>query len=137
VTPTIVTNWLDLAVVGAHLEGMPLHPALMGCSARLQTRTTTAAAYRLFALAGGPPARPGLMRVADGGAPIQVEVYRLPRRQVGDLLATVEAPLAIGSIELASGEWVNGYVCEAVGLDDAEDITAFGGWRAYVAATRD
>lgn len=76
------------------------------------------------------------MRVADGGAPIQVELYRLPRATVGDLLATVATPLAIGSIELASGEWVCGFVCEPVGLDGAEDITVFGGWRAYVAATQ-
>lgn len=128
-------DWLDLAVVGAHLAGMPLHSDLLARGARLRARTTTAPAYRLFALAGGPPARPGLQRVTHGGVPIEVEVYRLPRSQLGDLLATVASPLAIGSVELASGQWVCGFVCEPVGLDGAEDITAFGGWRAYVAAT--
>lgn len=124
--------WFDLVVVGAHLEGMPLHRDLVARGARLRSRTATAAAYRLYALPGGPPVRPALVRVVAGGAPIEVEVYRLPIVEVGDFLATVPAPLAIGSIELASGAWVHGFVCEPIALEGAEDISGYGGWRAYV-----
>lgn len=124
---------LDLAVVGAHLEGMPSHPELAACGARLLERTATAPSYRLYRLRGGP-ARPGLVRVASGGRTIEVETYRLPLAEVGGFLSTVSAPLAIGTVLLASGAVVHGFVCEPIGLEDAVDITAFGGWRTYVGA---
>ena len=125
--------WLDLAVAGAHLEGLPLHHELVERGARLRSRTTTSRRYRLYALAGGPPARAGLVRVADGGHAIEVEVFRIPRAEVGDLLVTVPPPLAIGSVELASGEQVHGFVCEAIGIDGAHDVSHHGGWRAFLA----
>lgn len=124
--------WLDLAVVGAHLEGQPLHHELLDHGARLRSCTTTAPCYRLYTLAGGPPARAGLVRVADDGYPIDVEVYRLPRVQLGDLLATVPPPLAIGTVQLAAGEAVHGFVCEPIGIHGARDISECGGWRAYL-----
>ena len=111
---------------------MPLHGDLVERGARLLCRTATAASYRLYVLHGGPPARPALVRVGVGGSPIEVEVYRLPTGEVGEFLSSVPPPLAIGSVRLASGEWVHGFVCEPVGLEGAEDITCFGGWRAYV-----
>ena len=126
-------TWLDLAVAGAHLEGLPLHHELVERGARLRSRTTTSARYRLYALAGGPPARAGLVRVSDGGHAIEVEVFRIPREEVGDLLVTVPPPLAIGSVELASGEQVHGFVCEAIGIDGANDVSDHGGWRAFLA----
>ncbi len=122
-------------MAGAHLEGMPLHHELLARNAELARRTTTAATYRLYALAGGPPARAGLARVATGGGPIEVEVYRILRSEVGDLLASVPPPLAIGTVQLAEGPDVHGFVCESIGLEGAEDITHCGGWRAYVGAT--
>jgi allophanate hydrolase len=123
---------LELAVVGAHLEGQPLHPDLLSRGAVLVERTSTAPAYRLFALRGTTPPKPGLRRVASGGAPIEVEVYRLPLAQVGGFLATVAAPLAIGEVVLTDGRAVHGFVCEPAGLEGAEDITDHGGWRAYL-----
>jgi len=126
-----VADGLLVAVVGAHLRGMPLHADLVLRGAELVERTTTDASYRLFALAGTVPPKPGLWRVDVGGAEIEVEVYRLPLDEVGGFLATVAAPLAIGQVTLADGRVVHGFVCEPKGFADAVDITAYGGWRAF------
>ena len=123
---------LDVVVVGAHLEGQPLHHDLTSRGAVLVERTVTAPTYRLFALTDTQPAKPGLERVAEGGATIEVEVYRLPIGQVGTFLATVTAPLAIGQVTLADGRVAHGFVCEPAGLVGAVDITRYGGWRAFV-----
>jgi len=120
-------------VVGAHLEGLPLHHQLVERGALLLELTSTAPEYRLYALPGGPPARPGLVRVSSGGVAIEVEVYRLPRDEVGALLVSVPSPLAIGTVRLCSGRDVHGFVVEPVGLEGARDISASGGWRAYLA----
>ena len=124
---------LDLAVVGAHLAGMPLHADLLARGAALVQRTVTAPTYRLFALRDTVPAKPGLRRVAAGGAAIEVEVYRMPIREIGAFLVTVTAPLGLGQVTLADGREVHGFVCEPFALDGADDITGTGGWRAYQA----
>lgn len=123
---------LPIAVVGAHLAGLPLNGQLRERGARLLEATTTAAAYRLFALPGTTPPKPGLLRVAQGGARVAVEVWELPLREAGSFLALVPSPLGLGSVELVDGRRVHGFVCESHALDGAEDITAFGGWRAYL-----
>lgn len=125
---------LSIAVVGAHLEGMPLHPRLLELGATFVSRTTTAPEYRLYALSGTVPPKPGLVRVADDGAALEVEVYRLPAESVAPFLAEIGTPLGIGTVLLSDGSEVHGFVCESVGTLGAEDITRFGGWRAYVAA---
>ena len=106
----------------------------MARGARLQRSTSTAPEYRLYALGGARPARAGLVRVSAEGRVIEVEVYRLPRAEVGDLLATVPPPLALGSVRLISGELVHGFVCEAIGIEDARDISNCGSWRSYLAS---
>jgi allophanate hydrolase len=126
-------EWLEVAVVGAHLSGMPLHGELLSRGAELVAATCTWPTYRLHALAGGPPLRPGLVRVHEGGVAIEVEVYRVPLAEVGALLAQVPAPLALGTVVLASGARVFGYLCETAGLEGAVDISDYGGWRAYLA----
>lgn len=123
-----------LAVVGAHLRGQPLNHQLTDRGAELVQRTHTAAHYRLYRLHDGPPERPGLDRVGNGGAEIEVEVWSLDDAALGALTASVPPPLGIGSVELADGGWVKGFICEAQGLADATDITRHGGWRAYLAA---
>ncbi len=122
---------LAVAVVGAHLSGQPLNYQLRGRGARFVAATRTASCYRLHAL--GP--RPGLVRSAGPGAAIEVEVWAMPRAQVGSFLAVMPPPLCLGSVELADGTRVTGFLCEAHALDGARDITSFGGWRAYLAAT--
>lgn len=122
-----------LAVVGAHLTGQPLNLQLLALGARLERTTTTAAIYRLHALST-TPAKPGLVRVGEGGAPIEAEVWRLPTEGLGRLLTALPRPMALGSVELADGTHVPGFLCEPTALTDAEDITSYGGWRSYVNA---
>jgi allophanate hydrolase len=124
---------VPLAVVGAHLGGQPLNHQLVDRGGRLVATTTTAPAYRLFAL-DTAPARPGLVRVADGGAPIRAEVWELTSAAFGDFVASVPAPMTIGKVLLADGSEVPGFLCEPAALDGARDITASGGWLAYLAA---
>ena len=128
-----------LAVVGAHLSGMPLNGQLTSRAARLVASTTTAPCYRLHALPGSVPPRPGLVRIGAGGqgatagleTPIAVEVWELSVEAFGAFVAEVPPPLAIGTVTLADGSEVKGFVCEPAGLEDAIDISAFGSWRAY------
>lgn len=127
---------IAVAVVGAHLSGQPLNGQLIECGARRTALTRTAPRYRLYALANTTPAKPGLVRVADDGAAIEVEVWELPQRQFGKLMAQVGAPLGIGSLELADGSWTKGFICEPIAVVGAVDITRHGGWRHYLAANR-
>ena len=121
-----------LAVVGAHLSGMPLSSQLVERGAQLVQATTTAAHYRLYALPNTTPPKPGLKRVASGGAAIAVEVWDMPVAQVGSFLALIPAPLGLGKVELTDGSWVTGFICEGFALDAAQDVTQFGGWKAYM-----
>jgi allophanate hydrolase len=123
---------LPLAVVGAHLSGLPLNGQLLARGATLLDATTTAAAYKLYALPDTVPPKPGLQRVAEGGAAIAVEVWALPLAAVGGFLALIPPPLGLGSVELADGRQVHGFLCESHALTGARDITALGGWRAYL-----
>ena len=125
---------LPLAVVGAHLEGLPLHGQLVERRCTLRERTRTAPRYRLHALPGTQPPKPALARVDGGGSAIEVEVYDMPQAELGSFLALIPPPLGLGSIELASGEWVKGFICEPWALRDAPDISTHGGWRAYLGA---
>jgi allophanate hydrolase len=120
----------DLAVVGAHLSGQPLNHELVDRGGLLVTTTVTASEYRLFALGTTPP-KPGLVRDRSRGAPIEVEVWRLAPAAFGSFVAGVPRPLAIGTIELADGNEVSGFVCEPEAIAGAGEITAFGGWRAW------
>jgi allophanate hydrolase len=124
---------IRLAVVGAHLHGMPLHWQLTSRDARLVGGATTASAYRLYAMADTTPPKPALVHVGDEGAAIAVEVYEVPSALFGSFVAEVPGPLAIGSLTLASGEVVKGFVAEPRATIGAEDITHLGGWRAYIA----
>ena len=124
-----------LAVVGAHMSGLPLNGDLLALGASFLSEGATAPDYRLYALPGGPPERPGLLRVADSeGGPIALELWSLPPAAFGTFVATIPAPLSIGSIRLANGTQPKGFLVEARGVQGAEDITAHGGWRAWLAA---
>jgi len=126
---------LEITVVGAHLSGMPLNPDLVNLGGRLLRSVATCPDYRLFALAGGKPARPGLLRVAAAtGAAIETEVWGLPPDGFGRFIASIPAPLCIGTLLLADGTRPKGFLVEPEGLAGAEDITRFGGWRAYTSS---
>ena len=133
--PLLVAPTVKLAVVGAPLAGQPLHTQLRERRARLLAQTTTAAHYRLYSLTGKKPTKPGLVWVGpEHGAAIEVEVYELPEQLFGSFVALVPPPLAIGSVELASGEIVNGFVCEPRALQGAMDVTEHRGWRNFLAS---
>ncbi len=122
-----------VAVVGAHLSGMPLNSQLTERQARLVVSTTTAPDYQLFALPGTVPPKPGLLRVAPGqGTGIAVEIWEMPVAHYGSFVALVPAPLGIGTLALADGSSVQGFICEPQALAGARDISHWGGWRAYV-----
>ncbi len=123
-----------VVVVGAHLAGQPLNHQLTGRRAVLRQLTTTAPSYKLYALAGTVPPKPGLVRVADGGSAIEVELWAIAPADLGSFLLDVPPPLAIGTVELADGSWWKGFVCEPLGLVGATDITGTGGWRHHLAA---
>lgn len=125
-----------MAVVGAHLEGMPLHAELVHCGARLVKRTSTSPSYRLHAMTGSVPPKPALMHVGEGGFAIAVEVYMLGYEAFGRFVANVPPPLAIGTVHLSDGTSVKGFVAEPRALDNAEDISHFGGWANYMLAQK-
>jgi allophanate hydrolase len=124
---------IALAVVGAHLSGMPLNGELSAAGARLISSTKTAPHYRLYALAETTPPKPGMLRVKNGaGTAIEVEVWALSEAAFGRFVAAVPPPLSVGTIELAGGQGVKGFLVEADAVDGARDISNFGGWRAFV-----
>jgi len=128
---------LELAVVGAHLSGMALNHELRSAGGVFLRAVDTEPCYRLYALPGGPPERPGLVRVAAGrGHAIASEVWALPAAAFGHFLAHIPAPLGIGTLRLADGTRPKGFLCEGEGLLGAQDISSHGGWRAYVARRR-
>ncbi|MBE7245056.1 MAG: allophanate hydrolase, partial [Actinomycetospora chiangmaiensis] len=126
---------IELAVVGAHLSGLPLNRELAELGARYLRMAATQPDYRLYALPGGPPYRPGLIRVEAGeGGSVETEVWALPPAAFGTFVAGIPSPLGIGTLRLADGTTPKGFLVEAEGLASAADITRFGGWRAYMAS---
>jgi allophanate hydrolase len=121
-----------VAVCGAHLSGLPLNWQLTQRGAHLVQSTHSAPSYKLYALPGGPPFRPGMVRAGEGGSAIEVEVWELPASEFGSFVAGIPAPLGIGTVELADGTLVQGFVCEALATQAAKDISHLGGWRAYL-----
>jgi allophanate hydrolase len=123
---------IRVAVCGAHMEGLPLNHQLTSRGAVLSSRTRTAPAYKFYALPGGPPHRPGLVRVPGGGASIEVEVWSVPAALFGSFVAGIPAPLGIGKVELQDGTQVCGFLCETYAISNATEITSLGSWRRYV-----
>lgn len=122
-----------IAVVGAHLSGMPLNGQLIEREARYICATRTAAHYRLYALRDAIPPKPGLLRTAIGeGSSIEVEIWEMPMIHYGSFVSLIPAPLGIGTLELMDGTTVQGFVCEPEALKDALEISHFGGWRPYI-----
>jgi allophanate hydrolase len=121
-----------LVVCGAHLDGLVLNWLLRQRGGRLIEATHSSADYQLYALAGGPPLRPGMLRVSQGGRAIAVEVWELPSSELGSFLTGIPAPLGLGRVQLADGRWETGFICEPCGIEDAVNISHFGGWRAFL-----
>jgi len=123
---------VKVAVCGAHMRGLALNHQLVQRRATLLSRTATASCYRFYLLRGGEVRRPGLVRVPAEGAAIEVEVWSMSVELFGSFVNLIPPPLAMGKVELATGEWVSGFVCESYVAGDAVDITTYGGWREYL-----
>jgi len=123
---------VQLAVCGAHMAGLPLNRELVERGARFVREARTAPHYRFFALEAFAPPRPGLVRAAPGHS-IAVEVWELPATELGGFVDAIPAPLGIGTIELEDGAAVRGFLCEQYATEGAREISALGGWRAYLA----
>jgi allophanate hydrolase len=127
-------GYIPLAVCGAHLTGQPLNNQLVNAGAFLLEACQTSAEYRLYALKGTVPAKPGLVLSKTGGQAIELEVWAVPEVSFGSFVAAVPPPLAIGTCSLYDGRKVKSFVCEPWALQDADEITDFGGWRAWLAS---
>jgi allophanate hydrolase len=134
--PEVAHGFMPLAVCGAHMQSLPLNHQLTSRGGYFVRATKSAVNYKLYALPGGPPARPGMVKVNEGGGAIEMEVWALPTEQVGSFLAGIPAPLGLGKVELTDGTAVTGFVCEASATANAQDITQLGGWRAYLATLK-
>jgi allophanate hydrolase len=132
--PSRPSSQIELAVCGAHMTDLPLNWQLTDLGATFLRKASTSANYKFYALAGGPPARPGLVRIdgADSGA-IALEIWSLPKTAFGTFMAGIPAPLGIGTVELSDGSSVKGFICEADGTKGATDITNLGDWRSFLA----
>ena len=133
-TVAVGSPGIEIAVVGAHMSGMSLNHELVTRGGRFIRCATTRGTYRLFALPGGPPRRPGLLRVAANGHGIDCEVWSLPPDGFGTFVASIPAPLTIGTVPLADGTMPKGFLVESEAVTGAEDISHFGGWRSYMQA---
>lgn len=128
---------MKIAVVGAHLQGLPLHSQLTERGATFVTRARTKPIYRFFSLPGTTPPKPGMLRVAEKQANgIEVEVYDLSTESFGNFVGLVPPPLSIGTVELEDHEPVKGFLVEAYAIAGAAEITHVGGWRAYLASLK-
>ena len=132
-THSVVRNdTMDIVVCGAHLQGLPLNHQLVDRGAVLVEKTQTSDDYCLYALNESPIQRPALVRSATNGAAIEVEVWKLPCSEIGSFLQQIGAPLGLGKVRLKDGRQVSGFIAEAAALADATDVTATGGWRAFL-----
>jgi allophanate hydrolase len=123
-----------LAAAGNHLSGLSRSFELTDRDGRLIGPARTRALYRLYARGGGPFPKPGVVEVGEGrGAALEVELWDLPETAIAELATLTVPPVSMGQVVLESGEAVHGYLCDPAGLGDARDVTAFGGWRAFLA----
>lgn len=131
-TPPV--DFTSLAVAGLHLSGQPLNGQLLELGARLRGRFRTAPCYRLYSIRKEGRHFPGVVRQTSGGSAVEVEVWDMCWPALGSFLKNVRPPLVIGTVELATGENVKGFLCEDYAAAEGEDITGFGGWLAYKAS---
>jgi allophanate hydrolase len=126
-------SYLDIAVCGAHMEGLSLNWQLKDLGAQFVQKSKTSSYYNFFALTNLNPVRPGLLRSSnEAGNAINLEIWRMPKKNFGKFIEYIQPPLCIGSIELENGKWIKGFLCEKSGTADAKDISKIGDWREYI-----
>jgi len=131
----IPDGFIAIAVLGAHLTGLPLNHQLTDRGAKLHRTCKTAPKYRFYALPNTTPAKPALLRVSENGKKIELEIWIMDAQSFGTFVAAIPGPLGIGTIELEDGTTVKGFLCEPYALAGAQDITDSGGWRNYLAGS--
>lgn len=127
-----MTEMIQVAVCGAHMQGLPLNPQLTALGGEFVQARTTSSDYRLFALNSFTPPRPGLLRVLENGSEIVLEIWQLPIENYGKFVSSVPSPLGFGTLTLADGSTVQGFLCEAYATQNTTDISHLGGWRGYL-----
>ena len=125
------SDTIPLVVCGAHLEGLALNWQLRERGARLQEKTMSAPSYRMYVI-DGPIPRPGMVRDAREGKAVEIEIWQVPKSELGSFVAGIAAPLGIGKVETSDGRWLSGFICEGYAVSGAEEITALGGWRRFI-----
>jgi len=123
---------LQLAVCGAHMQGMALNQQFQALGASFVKTVRSSSHYQLICLTYKTPVRPGMIRLKTGGVSVEMEIWSLPEPKVGRFLESIDSPLGLGSVELADGSWVKGFICEAWVAADAVDISHHGSWRTYL-----
>jgi allophanate hydrolase len=123
---------IEVALFGAHMRGLPLNRDVVALGGKYVRSVETAANYRCFLLPGAVP-RPGVLRADKGGRSIEAEIWSMPPDGFGRFVASIPPPLGFGTITLSDGSQVKGFLVEAASTIGARDISAFGGWRAYLA----
>ncbi len=129
---SIDNNMIQVAVCGAHMQGLPLNAQLSALGGVFVKESSTSVNYKLFKLNGFTPARPGLLRVNKAGMSIALEIWQLPIDKYGQFVASVPAPLGFGTLTLIDNSTVQGFMCEAYATLEATDISHLGGWRAFL-----
>ncbi|MBX4886180.1 allophanate hydrolase [Rhizobium bangladeshense] len=128
-------DFVPIVVVGAHLTDMPLNHELTRVGGYRLRAARTDDSYRLFALNGTVPPKPGLVRDPDfSGNGVEVEVWALPPAAFAHFVQNIPAPLGVGKITLNDGTCVTGFLCEGHAVAGGREITEFGGWRNYIRA---
>ena len=125
-------HMIKVAVCGAHMSGLPLNSQLLALGGEFVQATQTSPHYKLFLLNGFMPPRPGLLKVIENGSSIDLEIWQLPIENYGKFVAGVPSPLGFGTLTLADGSQVQGFLCEAYATYDATDISHLGGWRNHL-----
>jgi allophanate hydrolase len=128
-----MSEFIRIAVCGAHMRSLPLNHQLTDLGAHFEKESATSSGYRLYAVPEKLPPRPGLLRDATSEASVKLELWRMPLENFGAFMLQIASPLCIGTVFLEDGSSVYGFLCESEALKDAEEITAFGGWRGYLA----
>jgi len=128
-----MSKTIEIAVCGAHMSGLPLNHQLTELNAVFVKATKTAKGYRLFNVPNKVPPRPGMVRDTACESALELEVWSMPLENFGAFMVQIASPLCIGSVFLEDGSVVYGFLCESDALKGAEEITEFGGWRAYLA----
>lgn len=123
---------IPVVVCGAHMQDLPLNWQLRERGAKFLERTQSAPNYRLYALAGGPPYRPGMVYDEQNGRAIEVEIWAVPNAEFGSFVANIPSPLGIGKVTLSDGRQLSGFICEPFAINNATEITHLGGWRRYL-----